>query len=322
MMHDPKTDLAVKAVREACRVTQALQDNLREMSPAATKGDRSPVTVADFSAQAVVARHLGVDFVGEEKAELLEQHDDLRAQVAAALTVIGVDAPARDIIEWVRLGEGSPSSSGFWTLDPVDGTKGFLRGAQYCVSLAWIQEGVPVLGVLGCPRFSAQPGAIEGSGAVVWAAAQGRARISSLEADGPGVEFLVRQASPGDPVGIAESVEAAHSEHEWTPRLMSAAGIENYHSVRLDSQVKYAAVARGDAQLLLRKPHPGYIEKIWDHAAGALVAEAAGCTVSDLQGRTLDFGQGRRLSNNHGIIVAPHKLHQRLLDAVSRVSEE
>jgi 3'(2'), 5'-bisphosphate nucleotidase/inositol polyphosphate 1-phosphatase len=41
--------------------------------------------------------------------------------------------------------------------------------------------------------------------------------------------------------------------------------------VRIDSQAKYGAMARGDAVIYLRFPHTGYREKIWDHAAGSIV---------------------------------------------------
>lgn len=41
--------------------------------------------------------------------------------------------------------------------------------------------------------------------------------------------------------------------------------------VRIDSQAKYGALARGDGAIYLRFPHKGYREKIWDHAAGYIV---------------------------------------------------
>lgn len=41
--------------------------------------------------------------------------------------------------------------------------------------------------------------------------------------------------------------------------------------VRIDSQAKYGALARGDGAIYLRFPHKGYREKIWDHAAGSIV---------------------------------------------------
>jgi len=40
-----------------------------------------------------------------------------------------------------------------WTLDPIDGTKGFLRREQYAIALAFIRDGRVELGVLGCPEL-------------------------------------------------------------------------------------------------------------------------------------------------------------------------
>ena len=57
---------------------------------------------------------------------------------------------------------------------------------------------------------------------------------------------------------------------------------------RIDSQCKYAVVARGEASIYLRLPRDtSYREKVWDHAAGSLVLEEAGGRVSDLDGRPL-----------------------------------
>lgn len=52
--------------------------------------------------------------------------------------------------------------------------------------------------------------------------------------------------------------------------LMQVLGVKA-PPVRIDSQAKYGAMARGDAVIYLRFPHAGYREKIWDHAAGAIV---------------------------------------------------
>jgi 3'(2'), 5'-bisphosphate nucleotidase len=68
-------------------------------------------------------------------------------------------------------GNGSGRSNRFWTCDPVDGTKGFLRGEQYAVCLALLVDGQVKVGVLGCPNLSIDArsgiifGATEGHGA-------------------------------------------------------------------------------------------------------------------------------------------------------------
>ena len=76
--------------------------------------------------------------------------------------------------------------------------------------------------------------------------------------------------------------------------------------VRIDSQCKYAVVARGDASIYLRLPtRPGY-QKNWDHSAGVMVIEEAGGRVSDIFGK-VDFSIGRTLANNKGVVVTSGK---------------
>jgi adhesin HecA-like repeat protein len=90
--------------------------------------------------------------------------------------------------------------------------------------------------------------------------------------------------------------------------------------LRMDSQAKYGILARGEGTVYLRLPtKKSYVEKIWDHAAGAIIVEEAGGRVTDLYGKPLDFSRGRTLDNNQGIVATNGKLHQRMLQAVKSV---
>ena len=307
--------LAAEAVRAASRVTKQLQDKLPEDLSPKTKSDSSPVTIADFAAQAIVGMHLKTSFVGEESTALLETQDDLRKAVLEAVRMYEPSVSESVFMESLRLGEGEPQSTGFWTLDPVDGTKGFLRGAHYCLALARIEHGHPTVGVLGCPRLSARSGQIDGDGALFWALRGQPAYCSDMNEDSKAEVIQTPHWTAGSDVLLTESAEAAHSDQDLAPQLLTAAQLVGGPPVRLDSQVKYAVVARGEAQILLRKPKGHYVEKIWDHAAGSLIAEMAGCQVTDLFGQKLDFTHGRRLEKNRGLLVAPSALHPRLLDA-------
>ena len=87
--------------------------------------------------------------------------------------------------------------------------------------------------------------------------------------------------------------------------------------VSLDSQCKYSIVARGQADAYLRMPkNVEYVEKIWDHGAGSIIASESGAVVSDIHGNPLDFGHGRLLKANSGVIVAVPGLHERLIDRI------
>ena len=149
----------------------------RTLAPAQlAKSDKSPVTVADFAAQAVVARALAESFpddplVAEEgSAQLREPENRALLERVADLC----QATPDETLALIDRGAASPARR-FWTLDPIDGTKGFLRGEQYAVALALIEDGEVVLGVLGCPNLP-----LEGADR---AASPDRARCSGRCAD-------------------------------------------------------------------------------------------------------------------------------------------
>lgn len=175
-----------------------------------------------------------------------------------------------------------------WVLDPIDGTKGFLRGEQYAVCLALVVDGVVQLGVLGCPNLPVSPtDPSHGQGVIVLALrGQGayQAAIPSLSSPSPPSASAAPAAAAESfdslltPIKIPtavpsseklrtlESVEAAHSAQGFTAAISRALGLSAPPN-RMDSQAKYAALARGfdEGHLYLRMPVPGknYIEKIW-----------------------------------------------------------
>jgi len=88
--------------------------------------------------------------------------------------------------------------------------------------------------------------------------------------------------------------------------------------VRIDSQVKYAAVAAGLAEIYIRpRSREDWRERIWDHAAGAAIVEGAGGRVTDLDGELLDFTAGPTLENNRGVLVTNGAVHDVVLGALT-----
>lgn len=319
-------EVAADAVAGAMRVARKLQQDLDALK-SITKDDRSPVTIADFAAQAIVAHELierlgDVRLVAEERAKALRDESH-RAHLEATLDAVRTvwsDATPERMLAAIDAGAGEPLES-FWTLDPIDGTLGFLRGGQYCISLSYIVRGAPEIGVLGCPNLSRDPSrpadVVDPDGALFVAiAGEGAYEVSS------GRRRVQRDdVASGAPITLCESVEASHSDHGFSERVMAALGAPLNPPVRIDSQCKYACVARGQADAYLRLPtRKDYVERIWDHAAGALVATEAGCTVTDVDAKPLDFSLGRGLEKNRGVVVAAPSLHARLLDAISSAS--
>jgi HAL2 family 3'(2'),5'-bisphosphate nucleotidase len=329
--------VAIFAVREAARLCRSVR---AEISPdSLAKKDKSPVTVADFGSQALICRALAEAFpndpvIAEEDSIELGQPenapilDRVLRHVREGVAGAGGDIGGEEVRGWIDRGGTSHYSKRFWTLDPIDGTKGFLRGEQYAVALALVVDGRVVVAALACPNLLTQMGAedspsIAPTGAVFWAVAgRGAYEEAGDVIPVPATVNLsssrVRVSSRDDPAlaRLCESVESGHSAHADAAAVAARLGIVAA-PLRMDSQAKYAVVARGQADIYLRMPtRADYREKIWDHAAGALIVSEAGGIVTDIAGRPLEFNHGRELAVNQGVIVTNGRLHKRVIDSI------
>jgi len=323
----PEIKFAIDAVREAALLADKVQREL--VTEALTKEDRSPVTVADFAAQAVLAKRLADRFpntilVGEEDSQALRANAEKErlAQVAHFVQTVFSTASQEDVCDWIDLGGQTPGKR-FWTLDPVDGTKGFLRKEQYAVALALIEDGKVQIASLGCPHIvKGRKVEIGGEGSLVLAVRDQGTWTQAL--NNPEGKWTALQVSPQEDrtrARLLRSAEAAHTDLSALDEIVQHLGIGS-EPLRMDSQAKYSLLAAGEGELLFRlisPKSPDYKEKIWDQAAGSLVVEEAGGRVSDLDGLDLDFRQGRRLENNCGVLATNGLLHEEALDAIRAV---
>ncbi len=314
--------VALRAVRAAAKVCQSVQATLTP--DVLQKKDRSPVTVADFGSQGIVCRELEQAFpddpvIGEEDASELRTPENAAFldRVRRELRETGLQATGEEICGWIDRGAGREFSDRFWTLDPIDGTKGFLRGGQYAISLALVVEGKIDVAVLGCPNLPLYSAGDLAAGVILFAI-RGRGS-SQIPLDGESTPTPVRVSETADPseARFCESVESGHSSHGHAAAVAGRLGITR-DPLRLDSQAKYAVVARGEADIYLRLPtRADYQERIWDHAGGVLVVEEAGGTVTDVGGKPLEFTHGRKLAANRGVIVTNGLLHGRVIAALA-----
>ncbi|HVS14709.1 MAG TPA: 3'(2'),5'-bisphosphate nucleotidase [Thermoanaerobaculia bacterium] len=318
--------LAVVAVERAARLCRAVQAEGADGSSLA-KQDRSPVTVADFGAQALVSLTLDPSgsrppIVGEERADALRGDGarGMRESVVEHVRRVLPETSETATLDAIDACHDAGGPSGRrWVLDPIDGTKGYLRGGQYAIALALLEDGAPVLGVLGCPALDGGAGALfvaeRGAGA------QQRSLQHPLD-DGAVRPISVDSIADPHAAVFCESVEAAHSAHDRSAEIARRLGVAAT-PVRIDSQTKYAVLARGEASIYLRLPRSDdYREKIWDHAAGWIVLTEAGGRITDALGRPLDFSLGRTLARNRGVIATNGRLHDAVMEAVLATSGE
>lgn len=326
--HAAEADFALHAVRVAARLCRQIQGEI--VTHALAKSDRSPVTVADFASQAVVARMLrdrlpNDILVAEEDSAALRSPAEVSTLEAVTSYVADLhpEADKISVCTWIDYGAGTTEGR-FWTLDPIDGTKGFLRGDQYVVAIALIENGQVVLGALGCPNLNQdlRPD-IGGEGSALIALRGQGAWSTGLDVDSPRRLEVSDRDDPSQ-ARILRSFEVGHTDSAKIDDLTLALGTE-HPPVLMDSQAKFALLASGAGDLIFRllsPSQPNYEEKIWDQAAGSIVVEEAGGKVSDLRGKALDFGQGRGLANNIGVLVSNARLHEQALEALRAVGAD
>ncbi|KAF9231159.1 hypothetical protein BU15DRAFT_90974 [Melanogaster broomeanus] len=251
-----------------------------------TKVDKSPVTVADYSTQAVVNMILRHAFpadpiVGKEDAgelcqasgEALRDLELANDELTAELRIGEERTPAELMICWMD-GVSAVMISltsvflGRWTLDPIDGTMGLLRGGQYAVCLALMDDEEVVLGIVGRPNLPVNNAEPHGPKGCIFIAvvAQG-AEQTILSGTNP-TPLTIPPVAPRT-LNLLASVEAAYSD------LAGDGGVYP----RMLTRARYKEI-------------------IWVKRAGV---------VTDSRGQALDFGLGRDLGENHGVLAAVQK---------------
>lgn len=325
-LNQPELRFALDLIQAGVPIARRIQAETSVRS--LTKTDRSPVTLADMGIQAVAGALLEKDFpkqilVAEESSEPLREPggaEDL-AKIAEYIRPFFPKTTPEKICEWIDRGQGAPGDS-FWTLDPIDGTKGFLRGGQYAIALALIRNGKIEMAALGCPNLKtpealgARPGllvlAVRGKGC--WGA--------TCEDDKHWVRLQVSPCKKITQARILDSMDPEHKNSEKNEKIRKTLGILS-PPIPLDSQAKHVVLASGGAEIFFRtlsKRDSGYREKIWDVAPGAFVLEEAGGRVTDLDGKPIDYGAGQTLDRNAGFLATNGFLHDAVLDALRRVT--
>lgn len=318
MSYEKEKQVAIDAAIAAAQLCQ----QVRQSIPAAIeKSDKSPVTVADYGSQALICKAVSDAFgddpiVAEEDAATLSQPDMAQRlnQVVEYAKELRSDATPENIISWIDRGNGTVGDR-YWTLDPIDGTKGFLRQDQYAVALALVEGGEIKVGVLACPALPMASGEV----GTLFVAVRGEGAYQAPLSGGDWQPIRVASMDDTESLRFVESVESGHGDQSRQAAIAQAVGI-TAPSLRMDSQAKYGAVASGQALLYLRLPSPkspDYREKIWDHAAGVIVVEEAGGKVTDMYGKPLDFSKGAKMVDNQGVVVSNGTIHQKAIDALA-----
>lgn len=235
-------DLARDAGR---RILRLYEGNYRVRE----KSDRTPVTDADLSAHHALCAGLEV--------------------LTAAVPIISEEAPVAGLTE-------RRSWPWYWLLDPLDGTREFIRGSgQFTVNVALMQAGRPVLGVIHAPVSGATYFASAGAGAFHQAA------------DAPPQRLQVRSPPLQPPVVAVSRSRRGLRLHRFLNNLGP------HDTIAMGSSLKSCLVAEGRADIY---PCFGPTSE-WDTAAAQCIVEQAGGRVTDLSLRPLQYNRRESMLN-------------------------
>jgi 3'(2'), 5'-bisphosphate nucleotidase len=236
--HEQLLDAMAEAAREA---GAAILEVVARGFDVEQKGDLSPVTEADRAAELVILAAL--------------------ARAAPGVPVIAE--------EEVAAGRIPAHGDTFFLVDPLDGTKEFVRGGDdYTVNIALVVDGAPRLGVVFAPATGRLHGGIAGDHA--WLdEGEGRRRIACR--------------SCADPMIVVAS--KSHFTQNTSDYLAQAAPGCGYEAV--GSSLKFCIVAEGRADLYPRLSPTSE----WDTAAGHAVLLGAGGRVVGADGQPLRYGK-------------------------------
>src|SRR5262245_47311745 len=217
-----------------------------------TKADRSPVTIADRAAEEIIVRGLqrlapGVPIIAEESVA----HGSLPA-----------------------------SLDRFFLVDPLDGTKGYIKGRpEFTINIALIDAAQPIFGVLYAPAL-ADFYLTLGPNQAVNAKLDPQASLRSL-AQVELKPIRARRADPGALVALTSQSHLTRATEDFLKRYQVR------RQTALASSLKFGWLAKGEADLY---PRTGETSE-WDTAAGHAVLAAAGGSVTTLEGGPLLYGK-------------------------------
>lgn len=271
------------------------------------KADKSPVTIADigvqvifnnwvkenFSNDSIIAEESGNDIGESLLSEVGEKLKNLFPEKKYSISEL------KNSIDY----SGKSDSDFMWYLDPIDGTKGYLRNEQFAVAISRVNKQNQVeLAILICPNLPYPYLESSGDTGTIFYSEAGNQIVQYSYQDFSRSQIIQTRTFSG--IKIAKSVEKAHGNSDSISYLSSKK--ENVSIIEMDSQAKYGLLIRGEANLYIRYPSiPDYMEKWWDHVAGAAMVIKMGGIFTDTTGKKLEFNiKQKTLPECNGVVAS------------------
>jgi 3'(2'), 5'-bisphosphate nucleotidase len=247
-----------------------------------------------------LARAAGAEAARMQRGELAVEMKPGDEPVTAAdrraseLIVAGLSEsfPSDPIIsEELAPADGALGSPRFWLVDPIDGTKDFIRGEDgYSVMIGLVCDGTPTLGVVYQPVLDR----------LFYATSAG----AVMEYQGERRPLVVSSVAAAAEARLVAS--KSHRSRE-IDRVKRELGIDNELNIG-SVGVKLCLIAAGLRDLYV---NPATRTKAWDTCAPEAILVTAGGRLSDLFGNPIDYT--RELGHRHGLVASNGHVHDEVI---------
>jgi 3'(2'), 5'-bisphosphate nucleotidase len=306
--YNKELSLAVDLVRDASRITEWFKT--KKIS-SYIKNDKSPVTLADFASQIFIISKIKKNFpkdqvIAEEDASVFLNSNVLNIlkKCYTALNYI-IEENLKDILTY-----RGPVSRRQWTVDPIDGTKGYQKNLIYAIGIGFMVDSKPTICAIGAPNYRNRALAI----------------FSAQKNHGAKLSygnhaFTKVNVSNNQKIETFRFCHSLHYDEPWVLKFASILGITNF--VQIDSMAKLCMVAEGSADIYI-KPLDMTRSFTWDFLPGDLLIKEAGGKITDLRGNNIKYNNEKCLVNTPGLIASNGQKHEELISTLisTRVQNE
>ncbi len=292
--------LMIAIIKNAINITEWFRE---EGYQSYIKQDKSPVTLADYASQIYIISKLkeiypNDSIVAEESysSQLNLRPEKIIQNCFNALN-LNVKLNFRDILNY-----RGPKSERQWSIDPIDGTKGYQEGLSYAIGIGLMSNYEKTLSIIGVPNYNEE-------GVAIFVANKNHGAQASYG----GKKFVTIKVSEQKNINQSFLCHSLHYDEPWVMKLAKILGIEKF--IQIDSMAKFCMIADGSAELYL-KPMKMDLSYIWDFLPGDLLVNEAGGVVTDLNGKPAQYVQNKCVITAPGLISSNGNFHKEILEAI------
>lgn len=300
-MYNKEYKLAINLVKKAYKIPEWFKE---KGFKSFEKKDQSPVTLADLATQIYIISEIK-NFFPEDKIIAEEEGSfiNLKTEKVISECFSDLDIDINNLHEMINY-SGSETNRE-WSVDPIDGTQGYIKGLSYAIGIGFMVDSDPKIGAISVPNYNEE-------GLAIFYAIKNSGAYASYG----GREF--KKIKVSTQVSLKDSVLciSLHYNKPWVLEFSKQVGIDKL--IRIDSMLKFCKIADASADLYI-KPIDLEHSFSWDFLPGDLIVREAGGKVTDSNNKPIWF-EGNALRWSEPAVIASNGIiHDKVVNHLKKL---